>query len=146
MWTELQFAKFQNIMTSASWFHAWTPTLELQTKNAIEITCWFQKSNIGDLQLRSWNRSRATRLQGWQEKAQGKEKLKLIWTNQLYGWKEWYSGSKKIFSFWIWTYRTGGTKMFILINLWRHSLPTWRKVKPIYSFLLQSKIFLTYIM
>ena len=58
VWTELQFAKFQNILTSVSWFHAWTPVLELQTKNVMEIICWFQKSNIGDLQLRSW-KSRA---------------------------------------------------------------------------------------
>ena len=56
MGTELQFAKFQSILTSASWFHAWTPALELQTKNAIEIMCWFQKNNIGDLQLRSQER------------------------------------------------------------------------------------------
>ena len=38
--TELQFAKFQNILSASSWFHAWTPALELQTKNAIEIMCW----------------------------------------------------------------------------------------------------------
>ena len=38
----------------------WTPALELQTKNTIEITRWFQKANIADLQLRSWKRSRAT--------------------------------------------------------------------------------------
>ena len=36
MWPELQFAKFQNILIPASWFHVWTPALELQTKNAIE--------------------------------------------------------------------------------------------------------------
>ena len=69
MLTELQFDKFQNILTSASWFHAWAClALELQTKNAIEITCWFQKNNIGDLQLRSWKRSWTARLQGWQER------------------------------------------------------------------------------
>ena len=51
---ELQFAKFQNILISASWFHTWIPALQLQTKNAIGIMCWFQKSNIGDLQQRSW--------------------------------------------------------------------------------------------
>ena len=56
MRTKLQFAKFQNV--SASWFHAWTAALELQTKNAIEIMSWFQKSNIGDLQLRSWKKRR----------------------------------------------------------------------------------------
>ena len=50
-WTELQFAKFQNILTSVSWFHAWTPALELQTKNAMEIMCW-------DIQLRSWKKRR----------------------------------------------------------------------------------------
>ena len=52
--TELQFAKFQNILISASWFHTWIPALQLQTKNAMEIKCWFQKSNIVDLQQRSW--------------------------------------------------------------------------------------------
>ena len=31
-------------------------------------------------------------------------------------------------------------------NMWRLSLPTWRKIIHIYSFLLQSKIFLMYIM
>ena len=58
MYTELQFAKFQNMLTSASWFHAWTLALELQTKNAIEIMCWFQKSNIEDLQLKCWKKKR----------------------------------------------------------------------------------------
>ena len=47
---ELKSAKFQNILASASWFRAWTPLLESQTNNAIEIMCWFQKSNIVDLQ------------------------------------------------------------------------------------------------
>ena len=31
---------------------------ELQTKNAMEIMCGFQKSNSGDLQLRSWRKRR----------------------------------------------------------------------------------------
>ena len=38
--------------------HVWTPAFELQTKNAMEIICWFQKSNIGDLQLRNWKKRR----------------------------------------------------------------------------------------
>ena len=78
--------------------------------------CWFQKSNIRDLQLRSW-KSRAQqnyRAAKPKEKTQGKEKLKLIWINQVYGWKEWYLGSKKMFFFLNLDFRTGGTKMFIL--------------------------------
>ena len=49
MWTELQFAEFQNILTPASRFHLWTPALKLQTKNAMEIMCWFEKGSIEDL-------------------------------------------------------------------------------------------------
>ena len=37
-------------------------------------------------------------------------------------------------------------KYLLLHNLCRRRLPTWRKVIPVYSFLLQSKIFLMYIM
>ena len=66
MWTELQFVKFQNILTSASWFRAWTPALEFQTKNAIEIMYWFQ---------------RTTRLPGWQEKTPMKGKTKTYLDN-----------------------------------------------------------------
>ena len=40
-----------------------------------------------------------TTLQGWQEKTRGKEKLKLIWINQVYGWQKWYLGSKEMFFF-----------------------------------------------
>ena len=95
MWTELQFARFQKILTSASWFHAWTPALELQTKNAMEIMCWFKRAT---LEIPSWEagRDRATRLEGWQEKTRGEEKLKFILISQLSGWKEWYLESKKL--------------------------------------------------
>ena len=41
------------ILLSSYRFHAWTPTLELQTKTAIEITPSFQKNNIEYLQPRS---------------------------------------------------------------------------------------------
>ena len=40
-----------------------------------------------------------TTLQGWQEKTWGKEKLKLIWINQVYGWQKWYLGRKEMFFF-----------------------------------------------
>ena len=40
-----------------------------------------------------------TKLQGCQKKTRDKEKLKLIWINQVYGWKEWHLGSKKMFFF-----------------------------------------------
>ena len=58
--------KFQNILTSASWFHAWTPALKSQTKNVMEIICWFQKSNVGDLELTEQS---TAKLQGCQEKS-----------------------------------------------------------------------------
>ena len=69
--------------------------------------------------------------QGWQEKTrprQGKTKT--------YFDKNYTQGARKCFSFWIWTYRTGGTKMLFWHNLCRRSIPTWREVIPIYSFLL----------
>ena len=98
-WTELQFTiKFQNILTSASWFHAWTPALELQTNNATEITCSFQKSNIGDLHLTQLEEEPGNKITGL-VKTWGEETLKLIWINQVNGWKEWYVESKEMFFF-----------------------------------------------
>ena len=75
VWTELQFAKFQNILASASWFHAWTPASELQTKNVMEIMCWFQNSNIGDLQLEEQS---TAKLQGCQEEPEVKKSENLF--------------------------------------------------------------------
>ena len=51
-------------------------------------------------------------------------------------------GARKCFSFLL----PEVLKCLFSHDLCRYSLPTWRKVIPIYSFLLQSKLFLMYIM
>ena len=63
----------------------------------MEIICRFQKSNIGDLQLRNWKSRAQQYFRTATKKPLGKEELKLVWKNQLDGLKELYLGSKKMF-------------------------------------------------
>ena len=104
--------------------------------------CLFQKSNIGDLQLRTWKKRRH---QDYKTSRYGKTKT---YFNKPSNWLKRMTvrDQENVFLSLIWTYRTGGIKMFILDNSCRCSLPTWRKVIPLYSFLLQSKVFLMHIM
>ena len=87
------------------------------------------------------------KITGLAGKTRGQEKLRLILISQVYSWKEWYLvSSKKVFLFEFWLIISTVLKCSFWHNLCKHSLPIWRKVILIYSFLFQSKIFLMYMM
>ena len=90
---------------------------------------------------------KTTRLQGWEEKKNPRYGKNKTYFNLSSKWlKRMSRDQENVFLFEFGLFVPTVLKCLLSRNFCRRSLPTWRKVIPISSFLLQLKIFLMYIM
>ena len=112
--------------------------------------CWLQKSNIGDLQLSNWKKRKQQDYKAGKKTPRSRLRYGKTKTyfNKPSKWLERMivRDQENVFLFRFGLIVPAVLKYLFWHNLCRRSLPTWRKVIPIYSFLLQSKICLMHIM
>ena len=75
---------------------------------------WFQKSNIGDLQLGCWQSKGQQDYSAGRKKPEVRKKIKTYLGNPSLWLKRMTLREQENVFLLIWTYRTGHTKMFIL--------------------------------